>query len=259
MADAPKLPMMDADTYTATLEKLLGQGKGYGKTTNVGAYLLPNLVIVTETESGKGEVKKEITVEKFYVVMDLNQYKSEDVRKAVIKNIARHWGDKTLGEEDLNSPDFKGPGLWTLKKGSFETDYLAETDGVKNGLWKPNPEAFRVTLQTDRDVNIPFMWDPNGFFIENGGTLAIREKDVKALAGALLEIRDGLKTAEQALYATDKNGATIAAYDIYGMNPGFLQDNYNPVALKPETTAICRAFDPDTQVSGTRAAAPKPA
>lgn len=243
MADAPKPPMMDPAAYTELCEKLLAEGKGYGKTTNVGAYLLPNLVIVTETASGIGEVKKELTVEKFYVVMDLDQYRSEDVRKAVIKNIARHWGDKTIGEEDLNSPDFKGPGLWTLKKSSFEGDYLPETEGKKNGLWKPNPEAFRVTIQSDAKVNMPFLWDPDGFVVEKDGTFAIRESDVAKLAASLKEIRAGLKTAEDVLYKQDeKTGKTIASNDIYGMNPGFLTDNYNPVALKPETVEILAEF-----------------
>ena len=240
MADN-KPALMDATTYQSLLEKLLGDGEGYGKTRGVGAYLLPDLKLVTETASGKGETTKNVSVEKLYVVMDLDLYQSEDVRKAVVKDIARRWGDKTVRESDLDSPDFKGPGLWTIKKGSFEFDYLPQNEGKNDGLWKPNPEAFRVTLTTDGDINIPVQWG-GGFVVETGGTIAIREKDVKDLADALQQVRAGTKSAHDALFTKDKSGAEVTTYDIYGMNPGFLQENYNPVSLKAETAETTKPF-----------------
>ena len=235
--------LMDAETYRATLEALLAKGKGYGKTQNVGGFLLQDINLLTETSSGKVETQKSIKVEKFYVVLDVDQYPSEFVRGLVIKDIAKNWGGKTVRERDLEEPDFKGPGLWTLKQGNFEFDYIpADPSNPKSSNWKPNPEAFRVCLQTTQAVNIPVQWGT--FVIEKGGHLAIRERDVVELATALQSIRDGKATAEEALYTKDAKGNTVSKFDIYGMEPTFLDKNYNPVALKPETKAMKAAFAP---------------
>lgn len=237
--DEPTL--MTPDTYRATLEKLLAEGEGRGKTVNVGAYLLEDIKLVTETSSGKDETAKTVKVEKLYIVMDLDQYKSEHVRGLVVKDIAKNWGGKTIGERDLDSADFKGPGIWTIKQGSFEFDYLkADADDRTNSLHVPNPDAFRVCDTVDETVVIPVQWGT--FTVEAGGTLAIREKDVAELAEALQSIRDGKATAEDALYTQDDKGNTVARFDIYGMEPGFLENNYDPVELKQETKAVTAAF-----------------
>jgi len=235
--------LMEPEAYRATLEKLLATGKGYGKTQNVGAFLLQDINLLTETSSGKVETAKTVKVEKFYVVMDVEQYPSEFVRGLVIKDIAKNWGGKTVHERDLNEPDFKGPGLWTLKQGNFEFDYMpADANNPKSSNWQPNPEAFRVCLTTNDAINVPVQWGT--FVVEKGGTLAIREKDVAGLAAALQSIRDGKATTEEALYTTDDKGKTVARFDIYGMEPGFLEKNYDPVALKPETKVAGAAFAP---------------
>lgn len=233
--------LMSPDTYRATLEKLLAEGEGRGKTVNVGAYLLEDIKLVTETSSGKDETAKTVKVEKLYIVMDLDQYKSEHVRGLVVKDIAKNWGGKTIGDRDLDSADFKGPGIWTIKQGSFEFDYLkADPNDRKNSLHVPNPDAFRVCDTVAETVIIPVQWGT--FTVEAGGTLAIREKDVAELAAALQSIRDGKATAEEALYTQDDKGNTVARFDIYGMEPGFLENNYDPVELKPETKAVTAAF-----------------
>ena len=241
----PKAPpaLMEPETYRATLEKLLAKGKGYGKTQKVGGFLLQDINLLTETSSGKVETQKTIKVEKFYVVLDVDQYPSEFVRGLVIKDIAKNWGGKTVRERDLEEPDFKGPGLWTLKQSNFEFDYIpSDPSNVKSSTWKPNPEAFRVCLQTTQPVNIPVQWGT--FIVETGGHLAIRERDVAELAAALQSIRDGKATTEEALYTKDGKGNTISKFDIYGMEPKFIENNYNPVALKPETKAINATFAP---------------
>ncbi len=240
--DTPKEPeLMDATTYQSVLESLLGEGQGWGKTVNVGAYLLEDITLVTETSSGKDETAKNISVEKLYVTMDLDQYKSEHVRGLVIKDIAKNWGGKTIGERDLDDPDFKGPGIWTIKQGSFEFDYLKEDENDRtNSIHKPNPEAYRVCLTVDEDVKIPVQW--GDFVVEAGGTLAIRERDVQELAEALTAIKNGETTAEEALYTTNDSGDQVARFDIYGMEPGFLEDNYGLVELKAETQATNATF-----------------
>lgn len=230
--------MMDANAYRALLEALLANGEGYGKTQSVGGYLLQDIKLVTETSSGKGETTKNIAVEKLYVTMDTEQYPSVYLRNLVIQDITKKWGGKLIQERDLNAPEFSGPGLWTLKKGAFEGDYMPS--GAPN-TYAPNPEAYRVTLATDKPVNIPVQWD-GGFVIETGGTVAIRQKDVPAVAEALRAIRAGEVSAEDALLTKDAKGNVLAKFDIYGMEPGFLEKNYAPVALNAETKAIAASL-----------------
>ena len=169
---APQL--MEPEIYASTLRSLLARGKDYGKTESVAGFLLPDIKVVTETSSGQNETAKDIKVEKFYIIMDLAQYPQEMQRGLVIKDIAKNWGGKTIRERDLNEPDFKGPGLWTNKQGAFEFDYLKANESPQDSVFKPNPEAYRVTLTTKDTVIIPVQWGT--FKIEAGGTLAIRDE-----------------------------------------------------------------------------------
>jgi hypothetical protein len=232
--------LLSPQAYQALLETLLGQGQGYGKTENVGAFLLQDIKLTTETSGGEIETEKKVAVEKLYIVMDLAQYPLEFARGLVVKDIAKNWGGKTIRERDLNDPDFKGPGLWTLKQGTFEADYLKAAESLISSVFKPNPDAYRVCLTAAEDVKIPVQW--GDFLIRAGGTLAVREKDVAALADALQSIREGKATAEEALYTTDKGGKTVSRFDVYGMEPGFLGKNYNPVELKAATQSTLSTF-----------------
>ncbi len=252
--DAPPALMTPAE-YKDTLEKLLGDGEGRGKTVDVGAYLLEDIKLVTETSSGKDETAKDIKVEKLYIVMDTSQYPSDYLRGLVVQDITKNWGGKLIKERDLDSPDFKGPGIWTIKQNSFEFDYVKpEGAAEKSSTYVPNTEAYRVCLTVDDAVTIPVQW--GDFTVEAGGTLAIRERDVPALAEALQAIRNGKTTAEEALYTTNDDGGTVAKFDIYGMEPGFLEDNYGKVELKETTQATQSTFKQD---EGAQQAKARPA
>ncbi|MEZ0260414.1 MAG: hypothetical protein ACAH80_05350 [Alphaproteobacteria bacterium] len=239
-AKAPEL--MDADTYHQTLRTLMARGKGYGKTENVAGFLLPDLHIVTETKTGLTETDKIVKVEKLYVIMDLDQYPQELQRGLVVRDIGSNWAGKTIGERELEDPDFKGPGLWTNKQGAFEFDYLKANPSRTDSVYKPNPEAYRVTLETKETIVMPVQWGT--FKVEAGGTLAIRERDIAALAEALDAISNGKSSVEDALYAKNDKGQTVAKFDVYGMEPKFLENNYNPVQLKDSTRETQAAFKP---------------
>lgn len=225
-SSAPSL--MDAAEYYKTLSNLLTQGSGFGKTQPVAAFLLRNLRLVTTTESGVDEVTKDIAVEPLYLIMDLKNYPIDYVQKLVVRDIMSKYAARIVGEEDLNSPDFKGPGLWTNKKSSFEGDYVEDPNNKNQYL--PNKDAFRICLTVNKPIIIPTSWgDP--FTIETGGTLAVRECDVKALSSTLQDIAEGKISPKEALMNED--GST--KFDVYGMNPGFLEKNYQDVELKPAT------------------------
>lgn len=228
-------PVLDVESYRLILEKLLAHGKGYGKTQPVAAYLLRDMHIVTE--NGGDDKKQTVKVQPLYVVMDIDQWPNEYARSLVMQDIAVSYAKRMVGEGEMNTPDFKGPGLWTTKKESFEFDYIRCKEKTASGtpihIYDPNPEAYRICLRVSTAVTIPTQWGT--WTIEEGGTLAIRERDVKELEAALQSIRNGKATAEEALFEKDKKGKTVARFDVYGMMPGFLEDNYNPVPLKDST------------------------
>lgn len=236
-AKAADVQIMDAKAYHQLLENLLANGKGYGKTKNVGAFLLRDLNIETQTATGLKETTKTIKVESLYILMDLAVYPLEKVRQLVIKNIAENWGRKIIGERELNDPDFQAAGIWVNKPGAVEFDYLKANPGVAtDSVWKPNPDAYRVGVQVASTVKIPVQW--GDFKVEAGGHVVIRERDVQALHEALQSIREGKATVEQALYTTNEKGQTLAKFDVYGIEPLTLGKTYDPVELKDATKAV---------------------
>lgn len=238
--------LIDAREYHALLEKLLADGKGYGKTEPVAAFLLRNLSIVdTKKDNYKPE---EIKIANYYLIMDPKDWPLEYARELLMKEISLKWAQSIVTEQDLNTPTYRGPGIWTNKQSSFETDYVRREEEVEvidgrtkqSTMYDPNPEAFRVCLQIDEPIIIPTTWGT--YPISTGGTLAVREKDVKDLAEALQNIRDGVASVKEALYKTQDDGSLVARFDIYGMEPDFLEKNYQPVTLKDSTTKIKSAF-----------------
>lgn len=242
----PKEPeLMNPATYEATLRKLLAEGTGWGKTQTVGAFELVGLKLETETKTGLTETVKDVQTEELYLVFDIapDQWPNHEARKMAVKDTTEKYGQRIVRERDLDSPDFKGPGFWTVKKGGlaklngFEYDYLKQDPSNDDcSVYAPNPDAVRVCLQVDEDVKIPVTW--GDFVVEAGGTLAIREAHVKELAEALDSISFGQATAEEALYNEDGT----AKFDIYGQEPGFCQSNYDPVELKDDTKLVQVGF-----------------
>jgi hypothetical protein len=242
---AAQPPQLAPEAYQLLLEKLLAEGKGFGKTEAVAAYLLRNMSIVTE-DNGKGEKEQKIKVQPLYVVMDLKEWPNEYGRSLVMQEIGVQYAKRMVGENEMNAPDFKAPGIWTAKKSAFESDYIRRSgtdwNGIPSNVYEPNPEAFRVCLTVDAPVTIPTAWGAP-WTIAPGGAFAIREKDVPALAEALQSIHDGRTTAAQALFE-EKDGKTVAKFDAYGMMPGFLGDNYKPVPLNEVTQQLAEDFAP---------------
>ena len=230
---------MDAETYRAVLEKLLGEGENFGKTTSVAAYLLRDLLLETELGDGNGNIKDGVEIERKYIIMDLTQWPNEYGRSLVMQDIAVQYAKRAVGENEINAPDFKGPGLWSTKQSSFEDDYNRR-EGVneynrRTNIYDPNPGAFRLTLAFNEAAVIPVRWGT--YPMKPGSTLAVRDKEVPALSAALQSLRDGKATIDEALYAVNEKGEKVARFDVYGMEPGFRDANYKPI----ETTENVRA------------------
>lgn len=231
--------VMAAGEYMLALEKLLTEGKGFGKTEPVAAYLLRDLMLLDEANNAQA-----VNIQQLYIVMDIKQWPNEYGRSLVMQDIAVQYAKRVVGENEINAADFKGPGLWTAKKSAIEGDYIRREEkneyGRANNVWDPNPQAFRLALTFNKAATIPTQWGT--WTIEAGGTLAVREKDIPALAEALQAVRDGRATAESALYTVGKDGTPVAKFDVYGMAPEFLEDNYKPVNLSEATHKTMRAF-----------------
>ena len=245
--DKAKPPrVMDAEDYRQLLEELLAKGKGYGKSERVAAYEMSDIVLGVEKRIKKKKVdgKETIGVEKLYLVMDLKQWPNAYVRMLGMKEIGSQYFARVAGEQQINAHDFKAPGLWTSKKKAFEADYTATDELDENGnhasIYNPNPDNFRICMTVKNDMTIPVTWGT--YMIGKGGALAVRQQHMEQVAAALDDVRAGRKTAEDALFETDKNGKRVARFDVYGMDPGFLDDNYKPIALAPETLAIAEKF-----------------
>jgi len=236
--------IMGVQQYYDLLTTLTQQTSGWGKTANVGAYLLPDITLVTEKKAGGVETSKNISVEKLYITIDRDQYPLESQRQMIIRELCRNYGGKTIGERELNSADFQAPGVWTLKQSNFEFDYLkVDPTDRTNSEHKPNPEAYRICYATTSDIKIPVQW-AGGFAIATGGTIAVRERDIVDLCQALADVKAGVKTAAEALLTTNDKGALVSRFDVYGMEPGFLEKNYNPVSLKDTSLAAMATTQP---------------
>ncbi|MEZ0260415.1 MAG: hypothetical protein ACAH80_05355 [Alphaproteobacteria bacterium] len=237
---------MDAEDYRMLLEKLLATGKGYGKTERVVAYELSDIILGTEKMVKKKLVESEerVEVEKLYLVMDIKQWPNAYVRRLGMREIGSLYMARMAGEQQINAHDFKAPGLWTSKKKAFEGDYTATDELDENGnhafIYKPNHDAFRLCMKVTHDMTIPVKWGT--YMIGKGGMLAVRQEHVESLAAALEDIRSGKTTAEKALFTTDREGKRVTEFDVYGMDPGFLESNYKPVKLAPETEAVSEHF-----------------
>lgn len=234
--EAAPPPLIDAVAYQTLLEKLLQDGEGYGKTAPVAAYLLTSLRLITRMPETHRLEEQEIEFKPLYVVMDLKKIPTEYGRLAMMEDITLSYARRLIGAGDLNAADYLGPEIWTAKKSSFDFDYVRSEglndQGKPSNIYNPNPDAFRVCLNVTEPVTIPTEWG-EPWTIPAGGTLAVRENDVAALTEALLQVRKGLKTAQEALYKSDDT--KTAKFDVYGMMPDFLRENYNSVALKAQT------------------------
>lgn len=244
--NSPPPQQLEADAYAQLLEKLLGQGTGWGKTESVAAYFMGPMQFINQTPTG--DEKEKVPVTPLYICMDLKEWPNTYGRKLCIMDIGERYGRRMAGEADLNAPDFTAPGIWTNRKKAFENDYIRRVGVDEYGdelhIWDPNPNAFRVCLTVTESVTIPTLWGAP-WPVRPDGCIAVREEHVPALAAALLDIREGRKTAQAALFTTEKDGSVHATFDVYGMEPGFLRKNYKSVSLKPDTIAACKPFEPE--------------
>jgi hypothetical protein len=224
MTETNKLPALDINAYHGLLKQLATEGTCHGKTANIAAVQFQPLKLETLTQAGNSEVVKTANVDPLYIAMDLDQYPTRTEQKALINSLFDHYEDRLFNPE-IEEPDLSTSGFWMVKGSAFNEDYKP----AGNGVYQPDPEAFRICLNTDKDIGLPTTWDTS-FAVETGGTIAIRAKDMPKLIETLTKIDNGETTPQAALLKPD--GTSI--FDAYGMEPAFLDNNYEPTTA-PQT------------------------
>lgn len=238
---------MAINEYVALLQNLVKNGETQGKTATVAAVKFQNFDLETLTKTKKSEVQTEVPVKNTYLVMDVDQYPTPADREALIDELCDNYSDKLLNKAS-NEFDLSKSGFWTVKESSFEEDYTpnAQTEGE----FTPNPEAFRICLDVKGDaIGLPCAWDPS-FTVEQGGTVAIRAKDIPTLINTLKLIENGEISPTEALLNEDGT----AKIDIYGMEPGFKSKNYQQATASQSIQDQINAYTPQpiAQQSATK-------
>ena len=238
--------------YYILLKDLRDKGRKYDKTTPRFAFRWPNLRIRTQTSSGEKEVDKEFD-HNIYIVADPDAFdQSESYR--LMETIIKRFSEKLLQQTNLNQPDFEGPGVWTVHADKFEASYEIKPGSVLEYMPKKDDSAQRLALVINKKIEIPTNWG-EPFLIEEGGAIAsayndlkvindILEKVDKELSGTLSidsqrlsDIAPQNDLADQVELILIKhlyvdNNTDHSVLDIYGMEPGFLQKNYEVLESK---------------------------
>lgn len=125
-------------------------------------------------------------------------------------------------------------GMWTMNGKDLGSKYKPETAN----LFSPNPESWRVFSEVPAiagydGINIPTTW--GDFNIDTGGHLAISKEGYEAFAATAT---DPSLLREDRMQAYLTGGTTIlSVHDVYGIEPGFVANNYKPVEVTPQIVA----------------------
>lgn len=149
-------------------------------------------------------------------------------------------------KRDGKQPDGSDPAFYLKKKGFFHADYeAADPNNPHNGHLKQKPDSYRVAIQVKETTTVPVQWDlTDGFTIAAGGYLVTKQSSIAEISEALTAIREGTKTAGDALYGfAGPTGRTILKFDVYGIDsPALDRFGYSPVELSDDTKAIAARF-----------------
>jgi hypothetical protein len=222
--------------------QLLNEGVSAFKTENARGYQMKNIKTETLKRAApeaelEHETDREIEVAKDFLLIDMAEYPLDSQSQMLVVEMGKNWGERVARQSD-EGYDLSKYGIYVNAPHKVLADYARSDEDPS--LLVPNPEATRFCLKVDNTIKIPVTWGT--FDLNAGAHFVIREKDVAGLISAVQDIQSGKETIEGALYTQDAKGNTISRFDIYGTMPGFFEDNYSFVPLKPETEARLAAF-----------------
>ena len=221
----------------------MSKGSAQSKKCDIIAFPLMDMGVITLNNSGGVETSKDISFD-HHLIFDTSVFTHKEANEAFSKLFSTYAKLIEEAPTELIAKVNAGQvgvhiaaiaeGVWTMVNKNFRTDY--ELDEKNPNVYHAKPGTGRLCLPVDRDFKMPVQW--GDFNVRKGGTIAVRFGDVPALTEALGQIKEGKAAIEEALY--DKEGK--AKFDIYGMDPGFLETNYAPTTLPKETADAISKF-----------------
>lgn len=197
---------MSPKEYQQLLEKLLREGQGYGRNSEIVA--IPNQ-----------------TGTHYFVTRDVKkglQYLQSGTMPDPATDTSFTLEKKTRINHDFDPADPSNPG---------------------NGRMKPNAGSYRMAIKVDQETFLPVQWDDKPFVVPAGGYVLVLQREIEGLSQAIDAIKKGETTPERALYKTsDFGGKTINKFDVYGSDRDLDIFGYGPVELTPETNTITKRF-----------------
>lgn len=130
-------------------------------------------------------------------------------------------------------------GIWTIGSDSLAAKYNKFEDARFPDVYQPKPESLRVIAPIEAPdgydgIEMPTSW--GSFKIRNGGhiAIAIAEDDTYPTGyQQLLRNLDAVKAGSNfsELFLKNEQGALRSKLDIYGIEPGFVKSNYQPIKM----------------------------
>lgn len=241
--DNKDFPKVTEAQYLGLLDALVSQGQAASKKSSIIAIPLLPLQIVTLNNAGNSETKQEMPLDNF-LVFDRLLYTDKSAVEGV-QNLFKDYGycvTNLTAEQTIQickgslKPVVAGiaEGVWVMVKKNLNSDYQL-VEGSEN-TFQVKEGTGRLCLPVDGNFNIPTQW--GDFNVRNGGHAAIRLSDVPALTEALQKIRSGKSTIKDELYTADGK----AKFDVYGMDPGFFDNNYAFIPQPREVSAAIATY-----------------
>lgn len=222
------------EEYFQLVMNLVCQGVAYQKRAGIHAHKMFPLAIVTQNSAEGMETRNEINLDRV-IVFDAAHY-SKGQAKDITRFIFNEYG-QMLSSPDLIDKDFvqainngelklscdiKGYGIWTMAPKNFKSDYVFSE---KDDLHKVKEGTTRFCTDVDRNFVMPVKW--GDFTVRNKGTIAARTEELLQIIEALEDVQAKRKSVLDAFYVNENN-VLKARFDIYGMDPNFRIDNYDP-------------------------------
>jgi len=248
--EAPLPPeMLTDEQYFSLVQRLLRDGTSAAKKNTVYLFHMPALDATTDEDHGEIETTAPVHNGK-WIAFDPDMWSHEEALEA-FKHICTEYRRLTLEEratycDDINNGRrvrFRAAGIWTIDADKIRRDYQM----VEPNVFAVREGTGRLCLSVEETMTFPYKWGPEFSLRTSGGAIAVPFEEVPALVQAVRAVEAVQTPAERAKAIDEKffkteNGNRVSVFDIYGMFAGFYDQNYEPAAAPPETSAALTSY-----------------
>ncbi|MDB5478079.1 MAG: hypothetical protein JWM96_574 [Alphaproteobacteria bacterium] len=242
------------DLYRSHVIEALRHGKPMRKTASIFAWPLGIAQEwATQDISGQAETAKAIKAdlkEELFLVFSSHEYDYKQAYQTymLVHNMAAMAKSSLTTEELLDlhtgeahfSLNTSVYGIWTIGADSLASKYSKFDDQRFPDVYQPKPEALRIIAPVKATegydgIEMPTSW--GSFKIRNGGHIAIAIAEDNAHLTGYQQLLRNLEAVDKGegvfeeLFLVEKKGALRSTLDIYGIEPGFVESNYDVVAM----------------------------